>query len=112
MLTIVGYSSLVALNIEPCLEDVFSCTPDISLAFYRLFGPTKECFACLETILASEYVIDVAKTVVFHLKCFQCYECQKSFCIGDQFVFDKAAGRVLCTNEDCYISSPEVSLKQ
>ena len=52
-------------------------------------------------ILASEYVISVAKDAVFHLHCFQCFACHKSFYVGEQFVYNKVEGRVFCTLSDC-----------
>ncbi|KPM07622.1 LIM domain containing protein 2 [Sarcoptes scabiei] len=59
----------------------------------RLFGNTGLCSACNKSIPGFEMVMR-AKTNVYHLECFSCFQCHQKFCIGDRFYL--VENKILC----------------
>ncbi|KAF7491748.1 LIM domain only protein 3 [Sarcoptes scabiei] len=61
--------------------------------YLRLFGNTGLCSACNKSIPGFEMVMR-AKTNVYHLECFSCFQCHQKFCIGDRFYL--VENKILC----------------
>ncbi len=52
---------------------------------FRLFAPSGQCAACNRSIPAYEQVMTVTQGRVYHLECFKCSQCEKSFTVGDKY---------------------------
>ncbi|KAI2799237.1 hypothetical protein RDWZM_006791 [Blomia tropicalis] len=61
--------------------------------YLRLFGNTGFCSACNKTIPGFEMVMR-AKSNVYHLECFSCFQCRQKFCVGDRFYLHE--NKILC----------------
>ncbi|KAH9424164.1 Protein with similarity to mammalian ELMO [Dermatophagoides pteronyssinus] len=61
--------------------------------YLRLFGNTGFCSACNKTIPGFEMVMR-AKSNVYHLECFSCFQCHQKFCVGDRFYLYE--NKILC----------------
>ncbi len=44
------------------------------------------CAMCEETIQATEYALKFKNNLCYHVECFYCTSCKRSFCVGDEFV--------------------------